>query len=67
MRNISVKKKKDIKISAIKSFYGFQLSLPKDPNLERYNFVVIGCGFFRNLLPLLNIETNLTLLKQNLL
>ena len=56
----SKKKNKGLKIGAIKSFYGLQLSSPKDPHLERYNFVVIGCGFFRNLLPMLIIETNIT-------
>ena len=56
----SKKKNKGLKIGAINLFNGFLLELPKAPNLERRNFVVIWFGFFRNLLPLLNIETNLT-------
>ena len=56
----SKKKNKGLKIDAINLFNGFLLELPKDPNLERRNFVVIWCDFFRNLLPLLNIDTNLT-------
>ena len=35
------KKNKGLKIGAINSFNGFLLKLPMDPNLERYNFVVI--------------------------
>ena len=60
-------KNKGLKIGAINLFNGFLLELPKDPNLERYNFVVIWCDFFRNLLLPLNLETNLTFPLKNLL
>ncbi|MDA9689874.1 hypothetical protein N9V13_05635 [Betaproteobacteria bacterium] len=54
------KKKQRLKIGVINSFNGFPLELPSDLNLEGYNSVLFVVNLFRNFLPPLSTETNLT-------
>ncbi len=46
MKNISLTKKKELKISAVNSFNGFLLKSPNDFKLEWCNSVVILCESF---------------------